>query len=463
MKRYINFILEGKIEDLREKYKGKIPDDIFDYFLSNMSKKIDGAGSVILEVMLKYYVDNKNNKKYEKVELEKFIFELVRLFQKRKQNLHVKDITQLKTLDSLSDIVSAKYENIKKDWSLGLYYDGEEYIIFSPLDFDTAYKYGDHAWCINREPQYFYDKNYRASGGGVVQCINKINSSKNLAIQITNLGDFWGYDTPTENLEIEIWDANDESIYSGDYEEDFKPILKEWSNDFNITAIQEIIEVLNKIQQDGIEPDTYFAELYDDMWYNFNPTFEQSYEWAKNKKQINSLLQHIVRNCDLKMYDTIEKILFINSDSDFAETIIIDLLSANLDYQKYLKKYGLEYTGQKTPRMVWEFIVKNIPNEETITLIKKEELIEDYIQKLINFKKSDNIQQMKLKFESLQYKNEDAIIDIIDKMTEEDSNLILEALSQYTDLDNISYNDFVSLDPNNSFEDWQTFKSMLVY
>lgn len=460
MKRYINFILEGKIEDLREKYKGKIPEDIFDYFLSNMSKKIDGASSVILEVMLKYYVDNKNNKKYEKVELEKFIFELVRLFQKRKQKLHVKDITQLKTLDSLSDIMSAKYKNIKKDPSLGLYYDGEEYIIFSPLDFDTAYKYGDHDWCINREPQYFYSESYRASGGGVVQCINKFNSNKNLAIQITNLGDFLGYDTPMENLRIEIWNSNDESIYSGNYEEDFKPILKEWSEHFNITAIQEIIEVLDKIQQDGIDPETYYAELYNDMWYNFNPTFEQAYEWAKDKKQINSLLYYIVINCDLKTYDIIEKIL-INSDLGFNETIIIDVLSANLDYQKYLKKYGLEYTGQKTPRMIWEFIVKNIPNEEIITLIKKEKLIEDYTKRLMKFKKSNNNQQMKLKFESLQYK--DIIIDIIDKMTEEDSNLILEELSQYTNLDDISYNDFVSLDPNNSFEDWQTFKSMLVY
>ncbi|NPV13060.1 MAG: hypothetical protein HPY57_14940 [Ignavibacteria bacterium] len=51
---------------------------------------MDGAGSVLLEIMLKYYVDNKDNNKYKKVELEKFIFELVRLFQKRKRNTSYK-------------------------------------------------------------------------------------------------------------------------------------------------------------------------------------------------------------------------------------------------------------------------------------------------------------------------------------------------------------------------------------
>jgi len=465
MKRYINFILEGKIDDLRERYKDKIPTEIFDYFLSNMKKNIDGAGSVILEVMLKYYADNKDNKKYEKVELEKFIFELVRLFQKRKENLHVKDITQLKTLDSLSDVVSAKYENIKKNWSLGLYYDGEEYIIFSPLDFDTAYKYGDHDWCINREPQYFYDKNYRASAGGVVQCINKINSSKNLAIQITNLSDFWGYDRfnhitadkSTKNLEIDIWDANDESIYKGDYEDDFKPTLKEWSNDFNITAVQEIIEILDKIQQDGIDPDTYYGELYDDMWYNFNPTFEQAYDWAKKENEIYSLLEHIINNCSNEIYDFVEN-LFLNTNN-FNETAVVDVLSTNLDHQKYLKKYNLEYTGQKIPRMIWEFIVKNIPNKDVISIIKNELLLNDYIEKMIKLKKINNSQQISLKFENNKFK--DDVLDIISKMKYEEIELIVEALSQFTDLNEISYTDFVSIDPNNSFEEWQTFNSML--
>lgn len=39
MKNYLNYIFEGKIDDLKVKYKDVVPEEIFNYFLSNMAKK----------------------------------------------------------------------------------------------------------------------------------------------------------------------------------------------------------------------------------------------------------------------------------------------------------------------------------------------------------------------------------------------------------------------------------------
>lgn len=39
MKKYLNYIFEGKIDELRVKYKDKVPEDVFNYFVSNMVKK----------------------------------------------------------------------------------------------------------------------------------------------------------------------------------------------------------------------------------------------------------------------------------------------------------------------------------------------------------------------------------------------------------------------------------------
>ncbi|NPV13059.1 MAG: hypothetical protein HPY57_14935 [Ignavibacteria bacterium] len=307
---------------------------------------------------------------------------------------------------------------------MGLYYNGEEYIIFSPLDFDTAYKYGDHSWCINREPQYFYGDEYKASYGGVIQCINKINSYKNLAIQIDNINSIYSYDYEETPLEITIWDANNDHIYNGTYD-DFKHELSKWCEKYNITSIREILDVLDKIEKNGIDPDTYIGDSLDNMWDNFNPNFDETLEWAIKNKKVNDLLCYIINEGDSDIYNAVSD-MFLENENSINKQIVVDILSINLDANFYIKKYNLNIdTNKKSPREIWQQIYDMIGVEEVIKLLNK--------------------------------------TDIVHLLDEETSKIYLEYLSELVDLDKIDYKDFIDLDINKNFEDWKTFQKMLKY
>lgn len=266
MKKYNNFILEGKIEDIRLKYQDDIPNYILNFFIHNLVDYLNSK-SVFLEKMIKLYVDNKDKKQYEKVNLHQQIFNLVRLFYTKKDHLKVKDISQIKDLNHLKNVLQ---KDIETPPNSKIYLDGDEYLIFSPYDFETARAYGDQSWCTNRDPEQFYGNTHKASFGGVIQCINKFDFNKNLAIEIINILDYVnGIET---EMEIAIWDTRDETIYEGTLNELKEMILKLMYEKFNLT---EIIEVLSDIEKNGIDISNFDATLMDELKENFSCTIAE--------------------------------------------------------------------------------------------------------------------------------------------------------------------------------------------
>lgn len=459
MKKYSNYIkiqeylFEGKIDDIKKKYKDEIPESIIDFFVEESNKEFYKVSSKLIETMVKFYIENKDNKKYDKIQLEKFIFELVKLFQQRKNNLKVKDILKVKSLDELRKLLSSNID-IVDEYDLGLYYDGIEYVIFSPLNFDAAYKYGDHSWCINREPKYFYDSKYKASYGGVIQCINKIDESKNLAVQINNIKDVYNYDVKDAKLDITIYDINDEIIYKGSYD-NFKtePFLSHWCKDHNITAIKEIIGVLDSIEKEGIDVDKYNGEDINTMWEYFNPTFNDAFGYAIERGIVNELLEHIIDNYP-EVLEEIKEI-FINIDRRKA----VDILSSNVNYKNYIDKYRIIIDKNKSPREIWQKICDKMSNEEIVNIIIDEDLLNEYINSFLQ--EENNYNQLKI-FDNFNNKLDNAIEKFISKIDDSTAIKLLNYLQNKIDLDNISYKDFVVLNISN-YEDWNLFISMLYY
>lgn len=442
MKKYLSFILEGKIDDIKEKYQGKIEDDILNYFVNVTIDKLNSK-SVFLEKMINFYIDNKDNEKYDKVKLNKFIFDLVYLFNSRKKELEIKDITQIKELDKLKTILS----NFETPENSHIYLDGEEYIIFSPYDFNEAHKYGDHTWCINRNPKYFHDINYKAYQGGVIQCINKIDANKNIAVVIENIDDFWSYyEQPEKFMLVTLWDSNDDNFFKGeiiDMIDDEHGKLKKYS------AIDEIIGVLEEIEENGLDHEAFYGLSWVDLFYNFSCSIEDALDFIyENDLYDEDIIYEIISGLNedflKKILNYLSKLGIYHhdiSDVDIQDNIdnIIHTLSLSLMPDEYLKKFNLDYKGANIPISKWEFIVKNISDKDIIKIFKDNDLKLQY-QKDGG---SDLTKQLKM-FES-QNNRYDIIVNTLINLPDHMSyKILLDIVDKFYLNDHVDISNFIS-------------------
>jgi len=138
--------------------------------------------------------------------------DLVRQFINKQGGLPIKDITQIKTIHDMKKNLTrgSKYQDGVKDKNINILLNGEEWFVFIAKNIEGGKTWGDSAWCINRQPTHFFDEDYGALYGGVIQCINKIDYKKNMAIQIDIDSDkvVWKQD-------VKIWDQEDNDVYDG--------------------------------------------------------------------------------------------------------------------------------------------------------------------------------------------------------------------------------------------------------
>jgi len=223
---YEQLLLEGRIDDLKKRYDGKIDKEIIEYF----EKEDPTDNKAYLEWLLKTYnkLDSVEKERLErlKVPVHETMVKLVTKFHNIKSNLDAEDknINNNRTVYQLYQVlqqVMKDYSEIEGAGSVDVYVNNEEWVIFTPYEYEVAEEFGHvdprqgRSWCVCYDEKYF--KEYFCPDGGIRMIINKFDETKNLALQIEKYGD------------ITVWDYKDESVldFSVRIQEPFIKYLKE--------------------------------------------------------------------------------------------------------------------------------------------------------------------------------------------------------------------------------------------
>lgn len=213
-----NLLLEGRIENLKEKYKDKIDPNVINWF-ENSDPTPNNA---YFEWLLKKYstMDSDEKEKFEKLKtpIYKTFTKILKKFYNNKQKMSSseRDINSYKNLSML--LYKANEEDkdysdsaIREYGSVDIHVNNEEWLIFTPYDYDVAEEYGHNNrggtnWCVCYDQEMF-DK-YACPDGGITMIINKLDFKLDLAIQ-KSLDD-----------KVTLWNYNDDSVSEFEYDSD---------------------------------------------------------------------------------------------------------------------------------------------------------------------------------------------------------------------------------------------------
>jgi hypothetical protein len=467
----INFnnflILESQNVEIIKKYKEILPLDIIEYFNKNNPKEKNYA---LLSKMLQFYKDNINTDLNNKVLLKEHIINMFKYFVNNQKNLNT-DILTIKNINDFKILLnqnSIYYDLKSKD--VDFFIDNEEYIIFSTSNFNISKKYGDFAWCVNREFKAFWE--HGCLNNSIIQFINKYNSNKNFAIEIKRES------IHLNKFLIQVWDSNDDCIYSENLQ---KFIDKINNNDYimNIEPHPELIKVLKKLSDCTIENDEYYPRI-DDMYLsgNFAMCLEilDYLEYSENaideladciiEYSNNEIIQYICNKFNIienNIEDIISKNIGINQYlmiyKNYDENILFELFSSFINPEKLLKEYNINYNNKLSHYNLWNILIKKMKIEDKINLLLdyKNILImylKQYYKKYKTYNNIEeiiNIEDLKMKIYKYYLNNDEKKKLILDD--KEFQKLIVE--NDTDELINV-FDIFIknNLDYENNYEDY---------
>jgi len=209
-------LLESKREEeLKAKYIDKlgVDEDIFQKFYDNKNT----------EWLLKQFIkkDLKNPAVGNTNEREKyanFLLTLVKKFDDKKQNLNIKELSKIESVDDLVKILNedAGFDDAEERYGddIWVLLNSPEWFIFKPYTWESSEELGGYNndykssdigaanWCTTYSDKHFNEK--LGPQGGLLYCVNKLDYTKDWAIQFETDGT------------IIAWDYTDSDIYTED-------------------------------------------------------------------------------------------------------------------------------------------------------------------------------------------------------------------------------------------------------
>jgi len=351
---------ESRVSSLVTKYTDIIGADAVNYFKDNDPTE----NNAYLEWMLKIFKNLSDSDKKRLSKLKQENYKSIIVFVKRFHNTKNKFPKEKKDINSYDDIFSL-YDQIVdygKDYSddaiedtgdVQIHINNDEWLIFTPLEFDVAEEYGHNnpsvgsSWCVCYESNYFYD--YFCPDGGITMIINKFDEKKNLALEKTSEG------------KVLLWDYKDQSgeifnllNYLNPKNHTFKDIFKDpFLVDFFEKQEQyekwseEIIEYKDIPTSEDLED--YFIENND--WldlvneYNFCDYFDhvKFLEWYKINNDIIDEIDSVFLVDFIEEHGLFdEDDLYMKSDADLIEIIEESGKMDSLISRWYLDNYDSE-------------------------------------------------------------------------------------------------------------------------
>ena len=199
-----SLLLEGRIDDIQERFDKKINPDIVDYFRKNDPTE----NKAYFEWLCSRY------SKLDKTDkgIEKTMIKMIIKYQNIKSNINDNRIEQIKSVKDLGNIIDKNrswevLRGLQKE-TAEIHHDSFEWIIFTPYEESISEVYGDKAWCTVYSVSQHFESHF-GHKGALTYCMNKLNDSSNFAIEQTIL----------ENGERKctVWDHNDHNILKDEY------------------------------------------------------------------------------------------------------------------------------------------------------------------------------------------------------------------------------------------------------
>jgi len=192
-------ILEGRIDDIEERFYKKMEPEIVDYF----RKQDPTDNKSYFEWLCSRY---SKLDKFPK-DIEKTMIKMVKKYQSIKKNLNDNKIEQIKSVSDLGKIIDEyKSWDVLKGFSddaVKIHHDDYEWIIFTPYEEYVSEVYGDKSWCTVYNAREHFSSHF-GHKGALTYCVNKLNESENFAIE----------QTIVENgkRKCTVWDHKDHNI-----------------------------------------------------------------------------------------------------------------------------------------------------------------------------------------------------------------------------------------------------------
>lgn len=155
---------EGRVEDFRKTYKGKI-----DYYACDALVDGDPSGN-------HKYLDWAARRMVESPGMEpEHLMHLLGLFHK---NVRKTDIYTIKSVEELAEITGGSIKSSGKtalEKAMNVIYKDDEFTVYAPLTHEASCQIDGNNWCIGRGSESFWDNYYNEQGNAVVMVMRNGN------------------------------------------------------------------------------------------------------------------------------------------------------------------------------------------------------------------------------------------------------------------------------------------------
>jgi len=357
MKNYVNYFLlleKNRIEQLKDKYSDKVPNNIIEYFY----EEDPTSNKAYFEWLLKAYynLDSVEKEQLEKLKapIQKTFINFIKKYNKIKPKLsgEQSDINNYRRILQLYNVlqVDKEYSYSKKEMEklgeVDILVNNYEWIIFTPYDYEVSEKYGHNNvkegknWCTCYDNQYF--KEHFGPDGGMTYIINKLDETKDIALKKSKDGN------------IEVWDYKNENVYNYyvDRPNDFVDYLKKHVEDNEFLIDFFTNKPITYEQLPGVDLDTLR-----ERWFEMNKDFVENY----------------YSNYDYKEYvdwDSYEERLY----NEMLEGDVLDeAINAMEDYIFKNIDFGAEELDEKE-------IENMASSSQLIEVLRNHDIWEDFLQ-----------------------------------------------------------------------------------
>jgi len=422
-----SLILEGRIDDIRDKYDKKIGQENVQYFYENDPTDNLAYFDWLCDRFSKLTDEEKEKMKGD---VKETITKMITKFNNIKTKLPNKhrQINRIKSVSELANVLNqdqdwenlVKFSKEMKDYA-DVHHNSYEWLVYSPYDEDASSEFGDKAWCTVYDPPKHFKKHF-GHKGALTYFMNKLDSELNFAIEQTDYenGEPHGH----------VWDHKDKRpIRNGP----LKTIARDLVNKFGYLPYNTELrddELWNKIVEDLPQPEMTETMLLPTMEYlfqnrgvawcskQFGPysifeTIDVSDGYKNIAKFINEKLKELILKSP-RTYIEDEGVLYWTIMDNFPD--IADDIMEMMPWEDREDLIPICIFEELGFSKVWS----SFPND-----YRREELVELYIKR--NYSPGENIEQ----------KIEDAWnIDVNDSIDNEEISKVIT--------DNLNWKEYAS-------------------
>lgn len=349
-----NSLLESRRDDLKHKYVDKlgIDADIFDLFYSTQ----------YTEWLLKVYLSTDKNeiKKIEEkgLEFHEYLLDLIQIYDNNKNNLSVKQITDINNLDNLRKVVDeiTEYDDASDIYRNDIWVleNSYEWFIFKPYTFEVSQKYGNRKqrpanWCTTYNINDF--ENHDGNNGSLLYFINKLDYTQDIALEM-------------HKGNIKVWNSGDDRTETG------KSIMRVIPFNDDSIPYQIVVKNLKRLEKEIPEfGDTYVDDAFKnfiDIYYSDNSDNVQNFNLLNWLHNIGGM-EAIIKNIDSLFIDLLDILIKeypnrVKLDTD--KKHYLKHCSTYIPADDVAKEYDIKISKNKSASDKWEKIFDELSLDE---------------------------------------------------------------------------------------------------